>query len=154
MLVVGCGGTVVVTATPTATVQPTATPVPTVTPVPTPTSTPVPTVTPVPTPTPDLRAERREECDKTIAAALEFLVLAGTYGEEYGIQFDQSVGGRLTEAEALEIREIGSLVSSVPESGIAYFYRWMAGIDPYASEIDVNASYFNMIIEDLEDGEC
>lgn len=51
MLAIGCGGTVVVTATPTETSAPvqTATPVPTPTPVPT--TTPAPTPTPVPTTT-------------------------------------------------------------------------------------------------------
>ena len=65
LAVVGCGGTVVVTATPTQTVQATATPEPTMTPVPTPTATPEPTATP------DLRAALREECDKKIAGALK-----------------------------------------------------------------------------------
>ena len=59
MLAIGCGGAVVVTATPTSTVQPTATSDPTVTPAPTPTpssrastptSNPVPTTTTMPLP--------------------------------------------------------------------------------------------------------
>lgn len=63
LVVVGCGGTVVVTATPTST------PVPTVTPAPTPTSTPVPTATAVPTP--DLRAA----CNKKIAGVFRVLLI-------------------------------------------------------------------------------
>ena len=72
MLAVGCGGMVVVTATPTATVQPTATPEPTVIPVPTPTA------------TPDLRAVLREECDKKIAGALKLLFDNAEEGEGLG----------------------------------------------------------------------
>ena len=96
-----------------------------------------------------MRAILREECDKTLAAALEFLVLNARYGEKYGNLFD------VTEAEAIEItRDLGRMGSSVHESGIAYVYRWMAGVDPYSSETEMGVSYFNMIIEDLEDGEC
>ena len=157
MLVVGCGGTVVVTATPTATVQPTATPVPTVTPVPTPTSTPVPTVTPAPTPTPDLRAALREECNLAIASALQFLVLVEEqYGDAYlAGEFDEAGGIWVTGEEILEMnREVGRIGSAVHESGLAYFYRWMAGMDVNASNEEAFARMFNMIIEDLVDGEC
>jgi len=153
MLVVGCGGTVVVTATPTATVQPTATPVPTVTPVPTPTSTPVPTVTPVPTPTPDLRAALREECNLAIASALQFLVLVEQqYGDAYlAGEFDEAGGVWVTGEDILKMNRAST---AVHESGIVYFHRWMEGMDVNESNEEAGARMFNMIIEDLVDGEC
>ena len=124
MLAVGCGGMVVVTATPTATVQPTPTPVPTVIPVPTPT--PVPTVIPVPTPTatPDLRAVLREECDKKIAGALKL--------------FDNA-----EEGEGL-----GRLRSEPDDPIAVYYIQWL--LDASESE----NGFHTRIIKDLEDGEC
>ena len=126
MLAVGCGGMVVVTATPTATVQPTATPEPTVTPVPTPTATPEPTVTPVPTPTatPDLRAVLREECDKKIASALKL--------------FDNAEEGD----------GLGRLRSEPDDPIAVYYIQWL--LDASGSE----NRFHTRIIKDLEDGEC
>ena len=126
LAVVGCGGTVVVTATPTATSFLTSTPMPTatVTPAPTPTLAPTATVTPAPTPTPDLRAVLREECDKKIAGALKL--------------FDNA-----EEGEGL-----GGLRSEPDDPIAGYYIQWL--LDASESE----NRFHTRIIKDLEDGEC
>ena len=87
MLAVGCGGTVVVTATPTATAQSTATPEPTVTAQPTATpeptataqstATPEPTVTAQPTATPEPTVTAQPLTGLTIRERWEALAEAG-----------------------------------------------------------------------------
>ena len=125
LAVVGCGGTVVVTATPTATSFLTSTPMPTatVTPAPTPTPAPTATVTPAPTPTPDLRAILRAECNKKMANAMR---LWGTAEEE------------------------ASMLLDITDEDLGYWARWMKSTDVS----DPSGTIFDLFIEDLEDGEC
>ena len=129
LAVVGCGGTVVVTATPTAVVV----------------VLPTPTATPVPMATPDIRAALREECNLVIAAFLKpFVTLVEQYGEQLG---DQTWGPRESE-------EFRRLFLALPDSSIAYLYRLTDDLDFNASDDVVAVTILNRIIDDLEDGDC
>ena len=98
-----------------------------------------------------MRAILRAECDKTLAAVLEFLVLFGAVSDRL---LAQSGGVALTEAEEEEV--ISRLVEGgyVEDSGVGYFVRASTGVDVDASETEAAVYLFNMIIEDLKDGEC
>ena len=144
MLAIGCGGTVVVTATPTAVV------------VVLPTPTAVPTATPAPMATPDIRAALRVECNLVMASVLKpFVVIVEQYGEDLG---DQAWGHRaswdtvISEEEIVE--ELTRLYRVLPDSSIAYLYRLTGGVDFNASDGEVFVTMLNRIIDDLEDGDC
>lgn len=145
MLAIGCGGTVVVTATPTATTIPTATP--TVAPTATPTPTAIPTPTPVPTatavPMPDLRAA----CNKKIANVMRLwqIGMDGVELVDSGSQI--SATGDYEEMAT----QMFSHISHLTDEEVAYFLRWGQSI----SDEDLQSgAIFKMFIRDLEDGEC
>lgn len=138
LAVVGCGGTVVVTATPTAVVVV------------------LPTPTAVPTATPDIRAALRARCNLVMASVLKpFVVIVEQYGEKLG---DQAWGHRaswdtvISEEEIVE--EFTRLFRVLPDSSIAYLYRLTDGVDFNASDGVVLVTMLNRIIDDLEDGDC
>ena len=144
MLAIGCGGTVVVTATPTATAIPTATP--TVAPTATPTPTALPTPTPVPTatavPMPDLRAA----CNKKMANVMRLLQIGMDGVELFDSGSQISATGDYEEMAT----QISGHIRHLTDEEVVYFIRWAQSI----SEEDVPGTIFNMFIRDLEDGEC
>ena len=138
MLAIGCGGTVVVTATPTAVVVV------------------LPTPTAVPTATPDLRAALRAECNLVMASLLKpFVMIVEQYGEQLGDQawvHRSSWDTVISEEEIME--ELTRLYRVLPDSSIAYLYRLTGGVDFDASDDEVLVTMLNRIIDDLEDGDC
>lgn len=146
-LAIGCGGTVVVTATPTTTAIPTATP--TVAPTTTPTPTALPTPTPVPTatavPTPDLRAA----CNKKIAGV--FRVLLIWVGDGW---LDFVVPDAPLEKQELAWNALAELLT---DEQSALLGKWgIEALDFNEDSLvrDRTTQPFWPLIEDLEDGKC
>ena len=134
----GCGGTVVVTATPTAVVVV------------------LPTPTAVPTATPDIRAALRAECNLVMASLLKpFVVIVEQYGEELAVQaWGHRASWDTVISEEEIVDEFTRLFRVLPDSSIAYLYRLTDGVDFNASDGVVLVTMLNRIIDDLEDGDC
>ena len=137
MLAIGCGGTVVVTATPTATTIPTATP------------TVAPTATPTPTavPTPDLRAA----CNRKMANVMR-LWQVGMEARWGSVELFDS-GSQISATGDYDemVRQMLGHFRDLTDEEVAYFLRWGQSI----SDEDLQSgAIFKMFIRDLEDGEC
>ena len=123
----GCSETVVVTATPTATPTPTAIPTPT----------PVPTATAVPI---------RAACNKKIANVMRLFQTAMG-----GVEFFDSGSQISATADYTDYDEWATqIIPHLTDEESGYIIRWGQSVD----DEDVPGTIFNMLIRDLEDGEC